>query len=141
MQNLVSGVRSCNRALSQMQDLTASSRCRNAAARGRRRRRTRGQGPRVLKSAPTSGALSSGCPDLNWGPLRPERSALPGCATPRAVANGSRLDTERSSSVRYGCHSRQQKEESVNTVALIGNLATDVELKEIAPDKKVAKFL
>ena len=25
----------------------------------------------------------SGCPDLNWGPLRPERSALPGCATPR----------------------------------------------------------
>jgi hypothetical protein len=26
----------------------------------------------------------SGCPDLNWGPLRPERSALPGCATPRA---------------------------------------------------------
>lgn len=28
---------------------------------------------------------SSGCPDLNWGPLRPERSALPGCATPRAT--------------------------------------------------------
>ena len=27
---------------------------------------------------------SSGCPDSNWGPLRPERSALPGCATPRA---------------------------------------------------------
>src|SRR4029453_8069170 len=27
----------------------------------------------------------SGCPDLNWGPLRPERSALPGCATPRAA--------------------------------------------------------
>jgi hypothetical protein len=26
----------------------------------------------------------SGCPDLNWGPLRPERSALPGCATARA---------------------------------------------------------
>ena len=26
----------------------------------------------------------SGCPDSNWGPLRPERSALPGCATPRA---------------------------------------------------------
>ena len=25
----------------------------------------------------------SGCPDSNWGPLRPERSALPGCATPR----------------------------------------------------------
>ena len=27
----------------------------------------------------------SGCPDLNWGPLRPERSALPGCATPRSA--------------------------------------------------------
>ena len=31
-----------------------------------------------------SPARRSGCPDLNWGPLRPERSALPGCATPRA---------------------------------------------------------
>src|SRR5688500_4349721 len=29
----------------------------------------------------------SGCPDLNWGPLRPERSALPGCATPRRGAS------------------------------------------------------
>src|SRR2546428_7096221 len=27
--------------------------------------------------------VKSGGPDLNWGPLRPERSALPGCATPR----------------------------------------------------------
>ena len=27
--------------------------------------------------------LWSGRPDLNRGPLRPERSALPGCATPR----------------------------------------------------------
>jgi hypothetical protein len=30
----------------------------------------------------------SGCPDSNWGPLRPERSALPGCATPRDRAIG-----------------------------------------------------
>ena len=30
----------------------------------------------------------SGCPDSNWGPLRPERSALPGCATPRERAIG-----------------------------------------------------
>ena len=30
-------------------------------------------------------ALTSGCPDSNWGPLRPERSALPGCATPRTA--------------------------------------------------------
>ena len=32
----------------------------------------------------------SGCPDSNWGYLRPERSALPGCATPRA-GQGSRF--------------------------------------------------
>src|SRR6185436_3548319 len=31
----------------------------------------------------------SGCPDLNWGPLRPERSALPGCATPRELSQVS----------------------------------------------------
>src|SRR4051812_3157568 len=36
----------------------------------------------------------SGCPDSNWGPLRPERSALPGCATPRARAKGSRASAE-----------------------------------------------
>ena len=35
-------------------------------------------GPRLLPQ--------SGCPDSNWGPLRPERSALPGCATPRGDA-------------------------------------------------------
>src|SRR3954463_9721024 len=35
--------------------------------------------------APPPPATISGCPDLNWGPLRPERSALPGCATPRLV--------------------------------------------------------
>jgi len=29
----------------------------------------------------------------------------------------------------------------MNVVALVGNLATDVELKDIAPDKKVAGFL
>ena len=40
-----------------------------------------------------------GVPDLNWGPLRPERSALPGCATPRA-AKGYRL------SGAAGCRSR-----------------------------------
>jgi len=30
---------------------------------------------------------------------------------------------------------------SVNIVLLIGNLATDIELKDVAPDKKVASFL
>src|SRR4051794_37587802 len=39
-------------------------------------------GPRGERAPP---ATISGCPDLNWGPLRPERSALPGCATPRLV--------------------------------------------------------
>jgi single-strand DNA-binding protein len=29
----------------------------------------------------------------------------------------------------------------VNVVALVGNLATDIELKDVAPDKKVASFL
>jgi single-strand DNA-binding protein len=29
----------------------------------------------------------------------------------------------------------------VNTVLLIGNLATDIELKDVPPDKKVASFL
>ena len=39
----------------------------------------------------------SGCPDLNWGPLRPERSALPGCATPRvSKVSGSPRETTRS---------------------------------------------
>ena len=32
----------------------------------------------------------SGCGDLNSGPLRPERSALPGCATPRGGSKVSR---------------------------------------------------
>src|SRR5436305_12365432 len=32
--------------------------------------------------------LPSGCRDSNSGPLRPERSALPGCATPRYRALG-----------------------------------------------------
>ena len=41
-----------------------------------------------------SPAIQSGCPDLNWGPLRPERSALPGCATPRA-RKGYRLTGRR----------------------------------------------
>ena len=29
----------------------------------------------------------------------------------------------------------------MNVVALIGNLATDIELRDVAPDKKVASFL
>src|SRR5688572_20836345 len=32
-----------------------------------------------------SPALRSGCPDSNRGPRRPERRALPGCATPRTT--------------------------------------------------------
>ena len=44
----------------------------------------------------------SGCPDLNWGPLRPERSALPGCATPRAdKGSGCRRAYPRACSARF----------------------------------------
>src|SRR6185312_3560117 len=53
---------------------------RRAAGRVRRRHRDVSRG-----GTGGSPATRSGCPDLNWGPLRPERSALPGCATPRAV--------------------------------------------------------
>jgi single-strand DNA-binding protein len=37
--------------------------------------------------------------------------------------------------------SDENKGGSVNSVILIGNLATDIELKDVAPDKKVASFL
>jgi len=33
------------------------------------------------------------------------------------------------------------EEDNVNVVALVGNLATDIELRDVAPDKKVASFL
>ena len=33
------------------------------------------------------------------------------------------------------------KEENVNSVTLIGNLATDVEVRDVGDDKKVANFL
>src|SRR5215208_4117503 len=49
------------------------------------------------RGAANRASRASGCPDLNWGPLRPERSALPGCATPR---EGDRLAQERLDSVR-----------------------------------------
>jgi single-strand DNA-binding protein len=37
--------------------------------------------------------------------------------------------------------SLQTKEGNVNVVGLIGNLATDIELRDVPPDKKVATFL
>jgi hypothetical protein len=37
------------------------------------------------------GADASGRPDLNRGPHRPERCALPGCATPRAAVQSTAL--------------------------------------------------
>src|SRR5438309_4834361 len=86
--------------------------------------------------------LKSGCPDLNWGPLRPERSALPGCATPRAGVQISATKSARSRHVRRATLSpKTTNGGAVNTVNLIGNLASDVELKDIGDDKKVANFL
>src|SRR5438876_8737507 len=38
------------------------------------------------KNPAFAGFFESGRPDLNRGPHRPERCALPGCATPRRVA-------------------------------------------------------
>src|SRR5947207_11315896 len=84
----------------------------------------------------------SGCPDLNWGPLRPERSALPGCATPRAGVQISATKSARSRHDRRATLApKTTNGGAVNTVSLIGNLATDVELKDIGDDKKVASFL
>src|SRR3954471_19443036 len=39
------------------------------------------------RQAPAGAFLQSGRPDLNRGPHRPERCALPGCATPRSAAS------------------------------------------------------
>ena len=59
--------------------------CGLRARRCSRSGRTRAQ-PSCATSSPEEAAPrhSSGCADSNSGPLRPERSALPGCATPRA---------------------------------------------------------
>ncbi len=56
----------------------AGSRSESPAARW-----TRDRIQRAARVPVMTGTARSGCPDLNWGPLRPERSALPSCATPR----------------------------------------------------------
>jgi hypothetical protein len=40
---------------------------------------------RSTKNPAFAGIFISGRPDSNWGPHRPERCALPGCATPRRM--------------------------------------------------------
>ena len=66
---------------------------RRAAGRLRPRRRSSFLALRKQRGAgrPAPLSTSSGCGDLNSGPLRPERSALPGCATPRTARKGSAL--------------------------------------------------
>ena len=66
-----------------LQDAQAASGQAQAAGEGGRRRRDRPHpgGPEVPD--PPAGLRKSGRPDLNRGPHRPERCALPGCATPR----------------------------------------------------------
>src|SRR5205823_5751347 len=83
----------------------------------------------------------SGCPDLNWGPLRPERSALPGCATPRSGTQSSRSRHKRVTLFPLRCPHRQRGGDEMNSVTLTGNLATDVELREFGEDKRLATFL
>src|SRR5438445_10137405 len=82
----------------------------------------------------------SGCPDLNWGPLRPERSALPGCATPRGGTKSSRFRHRSVTAGRLSCLHRQRRLKLMNSVILTGNLASDVELREFGEDKRLATF-
>src|SRR5215210_2763712 len=93
--------------------------------------------------------VPSGCPDLNWGPLRPERSALPGCATPRTAKVSEWLQrasvrhvlgTVTARIARYVV-SIDNKGGNVNVVTLIGNLSTDVEVRELGEERKVANFV
>src|SRR4051794_7273528 len=60
------------------------------------RRNSRSGAPSKLEPTSSRSAFrfrsvngKSGCPDLNWGPLRPERSALPDCATARGGLKGT----------------------------------------------------
>jgi single-strand DNA-binding protein len=76
---------------------------------------------------------------LNWGPLRPERSALPGCATPREGQRVATLGADRFEFSRYVARG-DNEEVCVNTVNVIGNLATEIEVREVG-DKQLAKFL
>ena len=57
-----------------------SGSCEQARASPEAARAARCQSTRAARGR---GGFQSGCPDSNWGPLRPERSTLPGCATPR----------------------------------------------------------
>src|SRR2546421_4555996 len=81
----------------------------------------------------------SGCPDLNWGPLRPERSALPGCATPRERRRVASFGTNGFKLSSYVVEI-DNGGFGVNSVSVVGNLATDVEVREVG-EKRVANFL
>src|SRR5947207_8502369 len=86
--------------------------------------------------------IQSGCPDSNWGPLRPERSALPGCATPRGGPKSSRFRHRWVTFPPLCCPHRQLgKAARMNSVILIGNLTTDVELREVGAEKRLEKFV
>jgi single-strand DNA-binding protein len=78
---------------------------------------------------------------LNWGPLRPERSALPGCATPRAAFRVATVPAPIRHEFAVTVVVIDNEGGHVNNVSLIGNLCTDVELKELSAEKKVATFL
>jgi hypothetical protein len=62
----------------------------------RRKRADRRSHSGKQKHQSTYSGVLSGRPDLNRGPLRPERSALPSCATPRYGDSVLHVSPERS---------------------------------------------
>ena len=84
----------------------------------------------------------SGCPDLNWGPLRPERSALPGCATPREQHRAALRRLR-----RFDAKTTQTRDTLaatvgvMNSVRLEGTLATTVEVRVYDERRRVSFLL
>src|SRR5947209_5968046 len=75
---------------------------------------TRATGSSTDDSAPQIECNESGWPDLNWRPLRPERSALPSCATARgAKASGGGAPLRGDRVVVAHGQSRQERVEAL----------------------------
>ena len=77
--------------------------------------------------------------ELGTSPTRTERATRLR-HTPRTARRVAALDTIRSGLARYVVFT-DNEEATLNMVALIGNLATDVTLKDLGDGKRVADFL